>query len=269
MAIQTHCIGCNNKLNQPMISSVGILCRSCKEQGLFRKRIIITGMTRMNRGHICISGIDMDTLRFIRPVYSSGLQRNFIINGSGQQMKHFSIVEIEFKKYSPSHEYHTEDWLINEKFAPRYISQLNNEQIITLINKISIKNLNQAISEKISSLFIVKAHQILQLSHEYSFGKFKVRVTFEDSSHHIHFNIPATDLLLLSMVRYYVEVQRKDYEKEIITQFNNNPFRYIRIGLTREFRGQHWKQVTALITIPDLFRNRTFYDYEKKLGMCA
>lgn len=48
--------------------------------------------------------------------------------------------------------------------------------------------------------------------------------------------------------------------------FNNNPYRYIRIGLTREFRGQHWKQVTALITVPDLFDGRSFSYFENKIG---
>ena len=48
--------------------------------------------------------------------------------------------------------------------------------------------------------------------------------------------------------------------------FNSNPHRYIRIGLTRQFQGQYWKQVTAVITIPDLFNGRSFSFYENQIG---
>ncbi len=269
MTTQTNCIACNNRLASSVQSRVGILCDFCKSQGLFRKRIIITGITRMNRGHICVSGIDPDTWRFVRPVFSTGLGRNFVINGSAHQIKHFSIVELELKKYSPSIEFHTEDWIINENFAPRLVGQLNNIQLTTLLQRMSVDNLNEAIQRKDSSLFIIKAKRILDLYHEYSFGKFKVRLTFEDWGGNIHHSLPATDLLLLAMVRYKVEVQKCAYSDQLIRQFNSNPFKYIRIGLTREFLGQHWRQITGLITVPDLFGGESFIDYEKKLGMCA
>ena len=269
MTLQSNCIACNNKLTENVLSRTGVLCNSCKHQGLFRKKIIITGITRMNRGHICVSGIDPDTWRFVGPVFSTGLERNFIVNGSAHQIKHFSVVEIELKKYNPSSEYHTEDWIINENFAPRLVGQLNNNQLTTLLQRMSVDNLNEAIKSKDSSLFIIKAKRILDLYHEYSYGKFGVRVTFEDWRGNIHHNLPATDLLLLAMVRYKVEVQKRTYSEQFIKEFNNNPFKYIRIGLTRKFRGQHWRQVTGLITVPDLFGGESFVDYENKLGKCA
>lgn len=112
--IQTICIACGNKLPIPIISNIGILCTTCRNQGLFRKQIIITGITRMNSGHICVSGIDTQTWNFVRPVFPSGLERDFLMHGTSQVINHFNVVELEFKQYRPTQTFHTEDWIINE-----------------------------------------------------------------------------------------------------------------------------------------------------------
>jgi hypothetical protein len=57
-----------------------------------------------------------------------------------------------------------------------------------------------------------------------------------------------------------------NYSAQIVRNFNNNPNRFVRIGLTRAWQGQHWKQVTALITIPDLFDGNSFSHFENQLG---
>ena len=261
-----RCIACNDILPVPIASRAGILCPSCKSQGLFRKRIIITGITRMNHGHICVSGIDPQTWLFIRPVFETGLERDFTMEGSSQIIRHFNEVEIEFKAYRPADKYHTEDWIINEKFAPRLVGHLSDEKILSLLSKMSITNLENAVKQLDKSLFIVKVKRIIDLRHEYNRSKFTVRISFEDYDNNIYSSIPVTDLLLLTKIRYESEHLKRDYKKEIISRFNRNPYRYIRVGLTREFRGQYWKQVTALITIPDMFNGDTYYKYEKKLG---
>ncbi|MCU0646298.1 MAG: hypothetical protein MUC94_18835, partial [bacterium] len=94
---QTKCAACNKKLSVPIISKSGILCDTCKCQGLFRKKLIITGITRMNKGNICVSGIDPETWRFVRPVYPSGLERDFIMEGTTQIVRLFNVVEMELK----------------------------------------------------------------------------------------------------------------------------------------------------------------------------
>ena len=53
----------------------------------------------MNRGHICVSGIDPDTWKFVRPVFSSGLQRNFVVNGfTGLPVNFDSVTAFEGQK---------------------------------------------------------------------------------------------------------------------------------------------------------------------------
>lgn len=263
---QTNCVACNSKLRTAILSNVGVLCSTCKNQGLFRKKIIITGITRMNQGNVCVSGIDPETWRFIRPVFPTGLDRDFVMEGRTQVVRHFNLVEMEFKEYIPNNIFHTEDWLINERFAPKYVRHLSEKEIINVISKMSITNLNAAIDKKDKSLFIVKAKSIDDIYDEISYGKFKVRISFTDASNNNYTRIPVTDLLVLAKVRWMIANNQTDYGEKMMKTFNNSSNRYIRIGLTREFQGQHWKQVTALITIPDMFNGESFAYYEKKLG---
>jgi hypothetical protein len=264
--VQQKCIACNDMLMHPIFSIVGVLCDSCKSQGLFRKRLIITGITRMSEGHVCVSGIDYDTGKFVRPVFQAGLDRDFVMQGRDQVVQHFNIVEFEFKEYKPSPLYHTEDWVINEKFAPNYVGHAKDETVINILRDWSIGDLNEAIEKKNQSLFIVKSCRIESITDEFSYNKFKVRITFTDGSGFQFNRIPVTDLLILNFVRYQKEIGNHHYAGQMIKLFNSNPFRFIRVGLTREFQGQHWKQVTALMTVPDMFDGASFADYERKLG---
>lgn len=262
---QTHCIACGQQLQAPIISNAGQLCNTCAGQGLFRKRIIITGITRMNHGNICVSGIDPQTWRFVRPLFQTGLNRDFTTEGTTQVINHFNLVEIEFRRYRPEQIFHTEDWIINENFAPRFIRHLTNQEIIQVLNRMSVTNLNEALQPQDKSLFIVKAQRITRVWDEH-YERFKVRMNFIDHAGNEFTRIPVTDLLTLAFVRYQISRGNNNYSNEIMNAFNNNPYRYIRIGLTRLFQGQHWKQVTALITIPDMFDGRSFSYYESQIG---
>jgi len=219
----------------------------------------------MNYGHVCISGIDLDTFRFVRPVYPSGIDRDFVMEGTTQVVRHFNVVEMEFKRYQPDSIFHTEDWIINENFAPRFKGHLKDESIMKLLKYMAIDNLKEAIERQDKSLFIVRAKMITKVWHE-QWEKFKVRMNFVDWSGNLFEKIPVTDLLVLAKVRCKVQEKRFNYADEIMNCFNNNPNRYIRIGLTREFMGQRWKQVTALMTIPDIFDGESFAYWENKLG---
>lgn len=267
---EIHCIACGIKFTTPIVSLTGVLCRDCANQGLFRKQIIITGITRMHQGHVCVSGVDPQTWKFVRPVFGRGqLARDFVMEGKTQVIRHFNLVEMEFIRYDPSRQYHTEDWIINEHFAPRFVKHLSDNEILAILTRMSITNLKEAIESKSRSLFIVKAHKILRIWHE-QWERFKVRITFIDHAGNIHQNIPVTDLLTLSFIRYQLQHGKGNYNRGIRNIFNNNPYRFVRVGLTRPAFGQpYWMQVTALITIPDLFNNHSFSYYEDKIGSQA
>ena len=115
------------------------------------------------------------------------------------------------------------------------IKHLSDAEIINVLNKMSINNLNRALEPKDKSLFIVKAQQIIRVWHE-QWKKFKVRMTFIDHSGNVFERIPVTDLLTLAFVRYQLNQGNNNYGNEIMKAFNNNPYRYIRIGLTKSLR---------------------------------
>jgi hypothetical protein len=187
------------------------------------------------------------------------------MEGTTQVVQHFNIVEMEFKSYTPSPIYHTEDWLINEKFAPRFIRHLTTEEIVRFLERVSITNLVAALAQKDKSLFVIKSPTIQRVWHEESFGRFRVRFDFLDGAGNQFNSIPATDLLVLAWVKLHIR-QGQQYDAKLIKLFNTNPYRYLRVGLTREFLGRHWEQVTALFTIPDLFDGASFAKLEKELG---
>lgn len=268
MPFQKNCVACNAEFDRHILSNVGILCNTCRQQGLFRKKLIITGITRMNQGDVCISGIDPETWRFVRPVYPAGLNRDFVMEGATQVVRHFNLVEMEFKEYRPNQVHHTEDWLINENFSPKYLRHLKDENVIKVLQYMAVNNLQEAIDSQDKSLFIVKVQRITGIWHE-QYEKFKVRINFVDQSGNIFQRVPATDLLILAKIRYMVETGNNNYAQEMINRFNNNPYRYIRVGLSRKFEEQYWKQVTAMITIPDMFDGDSFAKYENKLGTQA
>lgn len=268
MFTEQKCIACGTPFSTPVLADTGVLCRDCKQQGLFRKQIIVTGITRMNDGHVCVSGIDPQTMRFVRPVFHTGLSRDFAMDGSSQVIRHFNLIELELRKYCPSKGPHTEDWLINEQYAPRFVRHLTDTEVLQVLNYVAVNDLDQALAPQNRSLFIVRAQQIVDIWHEH-YEKFKVRVSFIDQAGNFFQRVPVTDLLTLAFVRYQLAHGNRGYASELKARFNANPYRFVRVGLTRKWRGEHWKQVTALVTMPDLFAGRTFSYYERCIGEVA
>ena len=267
MPFQRNCIACNSKLPNPIISNAGILCNVCRNQSLFRKRIIVTGITRMRGDHVCVSGLDPDTWHFIRPVFSEGrLTRDFVIEGRTQTFMLFDLVEMEFRAYKPSPVFHTEDWVVNRNFAPRLIRHLTNQEIVEAINRVAIDNLRSAFEQQNKSIFVVKTRSIFKILCDH-YEKFKVRISFVDWSGNIFERIPVVDLLLLAKAQHMVARRAINWQQQIMNMFNNNPFRYLRIGTTRQFKGEYWKQISAIITIPDIFAGESYSDFQRKNGV--
>jgi len=228
----------------------------------------VTGITRMSGDHICVSGIDPDTWRFIRPVFKEGrLSKDFAIFGSSQTFRLFDEVEMEFNRYNPSPIYHTEDWIVNKNFAPRLIRHLDNEEMIRVINRMAIENLKEEFAKQDKSVFIVKVRNIFYVGQEDSYGKFKVRISFIDWSGEIFSGMPVVDLLLLAKAQYMIKKNVIAWKDQIMNLFNNNPYRYLRIGTTRQFKGTYWQQISAIITVPDMFNGEAYIDYHKKNGV--
>ena len=263
---QIRCVACNAVFKDRQPSNIGVLCTQCYQQGLFRKELVITGITRMGGGNICISGLDRQTGRFVRPVFEShGIPQEYAFETKDQIIRHFSIIEFEFTKYNPSDVYHTEDWIVNEHFSPRFKGTLKEEGIVRTLNNNAVNDLEKAMDFRNKSLFIVRVQKISKIWDEESYGKFKVRMDFTDASGKNFHRVPVSDLLTLAAVQYYIKQGIKNYSERFCKAFNMCQNKFIRIGLTRLFQGEYWKQVTAVMTIPDLFDGKSFSYFEKKL----
>ena len=219
----------------------------------------------MDHGNICLSGLDRQTKRFVRPVFEShGIPKEYAFETKDQIIRHFSVIEFEFKKYNPSDVYHTEDWIVNEHFSPRFKGTLKEEVIVNTLNYKAVNDLEKALDFRNKSLFIVRVQKISKIWHE-EYEKFKVRMDFTDASGKNFHRVPVSDLLTLAAVQYYIKQGIKNYSERFCKAFNMRQNKFIRIGMTRLFRGEYWKQVTAVMTIPDLFDGKSFSYFEKKL----
>jgi hypothetical protein len=88
-----------------------------------RKRIFVTGVTRMYEGYVCVSGIDLQTGQFVRPEIHypgrHGIRKEYLYDSTGRLIiKPLVTIELEFVKPDPKSPFHTEDWQINGSVQP-------------------------------------------------------------------------------------------------------------------------------------------------------
>ncbi|MDP2766358.1 MAG: hypothetical protein Q8O41_02755, partial [Candidatus Methanoperedens sp.] len=114
------------------------------------KRLVITDLSRMKEGRVCIFGFDEDR-RHIRPVIPyTGINESYIFNEEGQRIiKPFAEVEFDFIHTMPEPP-HTEDCAINTNYKPRFIRTLSENE--------SKKFLEEILDESVKAIFGAEIH---------------------------------------------------------------------------------------------------------------
>ncbi|VUT28177.1 MAG: putative ATP-dependent RNA helicase [Candidatus Syntrophoarchaeum sp. GoM_oil] len=230
-----------------------------------RKKIVITDLSRMHGGRVCIFGIDEEK-RPIRPVVpDSGVRESYLFDEDCKQIiKPFAEIEFNFI-CSISKPPHTEDLEINTSYKPRLIRNLQEDERKAFLEEIldeSVKEIfgavihdnryiNQGIGKR--SLGTVRVANVLDVNYSMKTkGKYRYRITFLDMGGEVY-GLPVTDCAF----RDYCDVQRIQIGKNIGSISRELPHRlnqsdlFLRIGLTRLFEGVHWLQISGLYAFPD------------------
>ena len=232
-----------------------------------RKQLVITDLTRMRGGRVCIFGVDENGNAMRPDIPPTGIREDYLLDKSGRcVIRPFAIIEFDFICPLPKPP-HTEDWEINAHYRPRLIRNLSEGESRTFLEKILDKSVrgifgadiynNQYINEGEGnrSLGTVRAKEIL--SARYSLKedeRYNYRIKFSDAAEEIY-DLPITDLAF----REYCDEQRvqgcaTDVISAKLQCRLSQSHAFIRVGLTRPFARMYnrcYLQASGIHAFPD------------------
>ena len=239
-----------------------------------KKRIVITDLTRMQHGNVCICGYDKEHA-CIRPILSRGIPEKSLVNDGKPVIFPFALVEFDFLSPRPEAP-HTEDYFYLSN-SPILIQRVANPQ----------KVLDWSVFETIEDLFeqpvltdvgfnvmdgqgprsvgTLRPKAIQNIIYESGpDGTWDYRLVFTDSSG-MRYRLKITDLTW----HYYCNSQRAQFSSpdaladQMLTTLQDKSV-YLRIGLSRgwkEHPGRCFLQLNGIHTFPDYLEGKTFADF--------
>lgn len=212
------------------------------------REIVLTDVTRMREGRICIAGVD-DEGRCVRPVVPDGnLWEAFLTSVPGVTVRPFSQLSLAFLESKPDPP-HTEDRLFNP-WTMQFVRQLSRSEAAALLQGIldpSVADIFGASVHHDEGWYVMhgegarslgtitpsKVNDVLVFAEDD--GRIRVRIAFEDAAG-VAYRLSVTDL---SLLRWCREQCAKDGNPSLVAQrlwrSLQKPGRFLRIGLAR-----HW-----------------------------
>lgn len=228
-----------------------------------KKTIFVTGVTRMNGGFVCVSGIDLQSGEFVRPEIKYperyGIKKEFLYVDGKPVIKPLVKIELDFLKHIPQSQFHTEDWLIDPTYKPRLIAIPNDTEKKQILESHTDTSLNNELYDQDRSLIIIRPQDVPWVQLRVYEDQLKCRLKFKDQAGD-EFNLPVTDANWLAVCKHLWTTDNPNSIRRARALLHNKEI-YLRIGITREFQGQKWKQVSGVFTIPDYLGGKCFADY--------
>lgn len=228
------------------------------------EKVLILAVTKM-LGGVCIAGMtaepDLVTgLRWVRPVREHGhVLLGDITTPDGTVLRPFDVVEFNLLRPWPVPP-HTEDWITDfVHHRPRIARRLEGERRSGFLHKYLDTDACQVLESQERSLCLVKPNWLkgcFRLD-PYS-GKFDARLAFSlDQRRYVGSyskgGISVTDLKWRALGRGWLP------EEGGWTEFETDDLRarfgiqeiYLAVGLTRSYRGDYWRVIVGVHTLPD------------------
>lgn len=243
-----------------------------------KKPIVITDVTRMQRGCVCIAGYDQHG-QCLRPVLPPpGIHESALYVDSQPVIFPSAKVEFDFTVPTPQPP-HTEDI----RYVPtsvRFIEKQPEERWHKMLTRTLSPSVQAVLEQPIyaehgyyvmdgagpRSLGTIRPARILKAIHEFNAGeqKWKYRLGFVDQTQSIYW-LTVTDLTW----RYYHDQQRRDNHTPAdiaseVTALLQSREVLLRLGLARgwaEHPDRCYLQLTGIYTFPDMYEGRTFADF--------
>ncbi len=238
--------------------------------------LVVTDLTRMQHGHVCIAGYDTHKtcIRLVRPP-PDGIPESSIIQNQQATVFPFAVIEADVLDNQPDPP-HVEDHL----YAPeslRFIRRADEVKKEKVLSWSLHKTLHELFGQPIlespghyvlagqgaHSLGTILTNAIKCVEYkEGPEGAWDYRITFKDAEH--WYNLKITDLTW----HYYCDLLRADGREpaDIAAELTATVRRlkvYLRIGLSRgwkKYPGRCFLQVNGILTFPDYLEGRTFAD---------
>ena len=246
-----------------------------------KKTIVITDLTRMHEGRVCIAGYDSE-LSCLRPVlpHPGILEGMLAVSATGPIVFPSARVEFDFGHPTP-HPPHTEDIVFMPK-SIRFAGRLDGEQWRKLLSSTLSKCVESIFEQDIlvdhgahvregrgiRSLGTLLPSRITNAVYRpRKESKWEYRLGFDDQAA-TDLELPVTDFAR----RYYLEHQRAKgrVSSTIAVDMAELLARrtvYLRIGLARGWADhpeECYLQITGVHTFPDYLLGLTFADYDPK-----
>jgi hypothetical protein len=228
-----------------------------------RKILIITDVTAMSGNNVCIAGYD-DSLTCIRPVLSGGqiTKRHLFRDG---ELIIFPGAKVAFNFGAQiSQPPHVEDVIFEEASIENMgrVSVREWKEILTRTATQNVGELFTYIEDRCvppgspgPSIGTIMLPDMPTLNCDYYKNPPRPKIRFVDQGGIVNNNVPITDLAFRNLFDFYLAKYKGDCEKTV--KLLNNKLAdhdiYLRLGLSRSFRGCCWLQVNGIHTFPDLY----------------
>jgi len=243
--------------------------------------LVITDVTRMQEGRVCIAGYDKNG-KCVRPVLPpSGIYERTLYSQGRPIVFPFAVVEYDLLHSTPQPP-HTEDCQYDPT-SVRFVERLDEKRKQEILTRTLFQSVKAIFEVPVysdygyyimegqgpRSLGTIRPRQVIRAIYEQSFEKWDYRIVFVDGEA-TTYRLKVTDLAW----QYYCEYQRqsgrdpKEIASDLTTALESSQI-YLRIGLARrweKFPDRCFIQMTGVYTFPDYLTGRTFADFAPKLG---
>lgn len=242
-----------------------------------KKSIVITDLTRMQEGRVCVAGYD-EQGQCIRPVLPPpGIHENSLYEHGRPIVFPFAVVEYDLTQPHPQPP-HTEDYRYNPQ-SVKFIASQTEAQRRSVLEKSRFESVSKIFEQPIltdpghyimdgqgsRSLDTIQPKQVLQAFFEISSeSKWQYRLRFTDGEDMLY-RLTITDLAW----RYFCDSQRAQGVSpnriaSTLTHSLQSSIVYLRIGLARgwaKFPERCYLQITGIYTFPDYLAGKNFADF--------
>lgn len=246
-----------------------------------KKTLVITDVTRMYEGRVCIAGYDREGT-CVRPVLPPpGIAETMLYDAQGHPAI-FPFAEVEFDLLHPDPEPpHVEDYRYDPR-SVRFLRRIGDEERARILQSTTFPTLGDLFGVPVlsgpghyipkgqgcRSLGTIRPQTVTQVIYGVEDGKTKYRLGFVQGDGSA-LTLTVTDLTW----RYYLEYgRRKGFSLQRISSDLTRALQhvdvYLRIGLARgwdKFPDRCYVQITGVYTVPDtILKGRTFADFKER-----
>lgn len=235
--------------------------------------ILITEVTRMHNGRVCIAGLNKN-LCSIRPDLRNGIDESFLYHDNKILIRPGAVLKMFLTPIPKLMPPHIEDHHWHDPYHVEFLRTVAPDKWKNVLERTvhpsveavfgceihAQKNIRAGI-EGSRSLGTIRPQEIKWLWHGEHHDREQYRLHFVDHTG-VDYHVPINDLNFLYYIKWLQKEKEYPYPKinAILKRRFNESEIWLRLGLTRPFENWCWIQVTGIYTFPDYLDGRWYAD---------